>query len=386
MAHRYAFQLGRETALAAAEIAAVFSFENIRPESAEERAGWLIAETDAPLPVDRIMERLGGTVKIAEEISISGDLSHAIADYLERQSDGGKIVFSLSGENADGLAKSVKSILKKRGLTARFVEPKNTATILYNRLIAGGGDIAIIAGRAYATRTAQDIEFWSARDFGRPRRNARRGMLPPKLARIMVNLAAAPKDAAILDPFCGSGTALMEALLLGYKNITGSDISPRAIEDSKENLCWLYHSQEARVKRQESRGKRVEVKLYVSDVLSISKHIQDKSIDAIITELHLGKPKTGKESEAELRQEADELTVFYNETLKALEPLLKERGVIVMAVSSFRRGKTAISIPLETLTKNTGLEPAPINGFPLPLRYARPDQFVGRDIWRFKKS
>ena len=34
----------------------------------------------------------------------------------------------------------------------------------------------------------QDFEQWGARDYGRPSRDAVRGMLPPKLARMMVNL------------------------------------------------------------------------------------------------------------------------------------------------------------------------------------------------------
>ncbi len=43
----------------------------------------------------------------------------------------------------------------------------------------------------------------------------------------------------ILDPFCGSGTILQEAMLLGFKNIYGSDKDKRAIANSKENINWL---------------------------------------------------------------------------------------------------------------------------------------------------
>src|SRR5205823_3602162 len=85
----------------------------------------------------------------------------------------------------------------------------------------------------------QPFEQFSARDFGRPGRDDLSGMLPPKLAIIMINLAANDTISVLLDPFCGSGTILSEALLLGYKNLIGSDISEKAVADTKTNLDWI---------------------------------------------------------------------------------------------------------------------------------------------------
>ena len=62
----------------------------------------------------------------------------------------------------------------------------------------------------------------------KPYRDMRRGMLPPKLARSLVNLAIgakSPSDMTILDPFCGTGTVLMEAMLLGT-HVVGTDLAP----------------------------------------------------------------------------------------------------------------------------------------------------------------
>ncbi len=57
----------------------------------------------------------------------------------------------------------------------------------------------------------------------------------PRLARAMVNLARIPRGARILDPFCGTGSILIEGGLIGMR-IYGSDIDERMIEASRINL------------------------------------------------------------------------------------------------------------------------------------------------------
>ena len=56
--------------------------------------------------------------------------------------------------------------------------------------------------------------------------------LHPGTAASLIAGLSAP-DATVLDPFCGSGTSLVEARLLGRRGI-GSDLNPLALE-----LCWL---------------------------------------------------------------------------------------------------------------------------------------------------
>jgi putative methyltransferase (TIGR01177 family) len=58
--------------------------------------------------------------------------------------------------------------------------------------------------------------------------------LPARLARAMVNLVAAPGD-KIIDPCCGSGTILIEAVSMGIKSV-GCDINHKLAIASAENL------------------------------------------------------------------------------------------------------------------------------------------------------
>jgi len=57
-----------------------------------------------------------------------------------------------------------------------------------------------------------------------------------KLARCMVNLAKPKSGALVLDPFCGTGTMLIEATLVGCRSL-GMDIQRRMAKGTLRNLA-----------------------------------------------------------------------------------------------------------------------------------------------------
>ncbi|MBS7643466.1 hypothetical protein KEJ26_02635 [Candidatus Bathyarchaeota archaeon] len=63
-------------------------------------------------------------------------------------------------------------------------------------------------------------------------------VLHPKLARCMVNLARTRRGQIILDPFCGTGSLLIEAGMIGCK-VLGSDLKSRMVKGSKINLRYF---------------------------------------------------------------------------------------------------------------------------------------------------
>jgi 23S rRNA G2445 N2-methylase RlmL len=63
----------------------------------------------------------------------------------------------------------------------------------------------------------------------------RAGALRPTVAAAMVRLAGSP-GAALLDPCCGSGTILAEALAAGWADVYGADIDPDAVDLARENV------------------------------------------------------------------------------------------------------------------------------------------------------
>src|SRR6202012_2915276 len=127
----------------------------------------------------------------------------------------------------------------------------NSAQVLHNHLTGPTGFELVLIRQGNQTIFAQttdeqDIESYTIRDRGRPRRDARVGMLPPKLAQIIINLAGRhlpldttidytlpynqhPVQTRLLDPFGGTGVLLQEAMLLGYA-VQGTDIEQRMID------------------------------------------------------------------------------------------------------------------------------------------------------------
>ncbi|MFH2019551.1 MAG: DNA methyltransferase [bacterium] len=121
-----------------------------------------------------------------------------------------------------------------------------------------------------------DSLAWAARDRRRPYQNIKKGMLPLKIARIMVNLATQGREGLmVLDPFCGTGTILAEAMLTGC-NVVGSDIDKEAVKGSTANLTWL--SQKTPLASS--------FKLFSADATHVDQGVN--SADCIVTEPFLG--------------------------------------------------------------------------------------------------
>ena len=117
----------------------------------------------------------------------------------------------------------------------------------------------------------QPFASYKFRDYEKTFRDARVGMLPPKLAQILVNLAVRDsQNLKIYDPFCGTGTVLAEAGLLGFENL-GSDIDSRMVEFSQKNLAVL----------------NLQADVFLHDA---REKIQ-KKFDVVVSEGHLGPPR-----------------------------------------------------------------------------------------------
>ncbi|MCK4424545.1 methyltransferase domain-containing protein [Candidatus Bathyarchaeota archaeon] len=62
--------------------------------------------------------------------------------------------------------------------------------------------------------------------------------MPAKLARCMVNLAEPKAGELVLDPFCGTGSMLIEAALTGCR-VLGLDVQGRMVKGSRRNLAYF---------------------------------------------------------------------------------------------------------------------------------------------------
>jgi len=335
------------------------------------------------------LDRLGGSIKLgivagnlpevavqdlAKELAAT-DIAETIATSGEGKLSFGLSLygFSLSKGQHEALGLELKKIFKQLGRSVRYVASKsqlNAAQITHNKLLDKGADIWIVRttkGYTLATTVAvQNIAAYGERDHGRPARSAKVGMLPPKLAQMMINLAA-PKDGGrILDPFCGTGVILQEASLLGFKAY-GTDIEAKLIEMSKTNGAWLANNHQT-----------PEWDLAVGDATT---HQWDGQIDAVITEGYLGPALSKIPSDKELmrlKTDATQLTVDF---LTNLAPQIKSGTPVCITLPCWKTESGFSRVEILDQINHIGYT---LKEF-LPvtyehLLYVRADQIVGRQI------
>ncbi len=372
----YAYELGHQPHISHAEILSVLKLHSISYTSITRNNDFFIIETPSPIDASLLMRTLGGTIRIARKIeSREHDLATLI-HHLEHATDG-KIQFSLSGSFPSKFALQLKKELKSRGRSVRYIEAKNTATIIHNNLIEKKGDILKIGSDWFVTEAVQDIANFSSRDFDRPRADTKSGMLPPKLARMMINLAEVPSDAHLLDPFCGSGTVLIEALSLGYSHVSGSDTSEKAVEDSTANIGWF---------RKEHPECKAHTAVHLGSATTLSKIFKPSSVDAIISEPYMGSPLRGHESRLALETQAQELKTLFIDSFTSFHTILSPHAVVIFIIPIFRHGTDWIRTLAHNEIEKRGFSIVPFSPDHHSLLYSRADQFVGREIWKFKKN
>jgi len=375
LSNSWLFILGRETSLSAAEITAVFSSRHINYEIEKIVEEKMIIRTKEDIVAPELMPKLGGCIKICKKLDITRD---GIAYFLSHYLPHGKINFAMNDFNKKDWME-VKTNLKAMGRGARYVEIKNSASILFNNLVDKGAELTLFEDQIFITQAIQSFTDFSERDYGRPGRDDKSGMLPPKLAIMMLNLSGVTSTSTLFDPFCGSGTILTEAVLLGIKNILGADISEKAISDTKNNIEWT-------MLRYSIPPRNHSIEIFQSDARHLSAKIKYESIDTIVTEPFLGKPLKGRETFEEIKTQAIELKKLYIMAFEQFQKILTADGTIIFIIPCFRHKGDWIRIDCLAEIKKLGFNPVPMWKNENHLLYSRPDQHVGREIWKFKLS
>lgn len=383
--------LGRLPKLSIAELEAMFGKSHVRA----------VSRSTAVVDTDNLsIDSLGGSLKCGKIIhTLPADghptleqTSHWITRTYVHQllAVGGKITlgisaygFSISPRQLQSIGLSLKSSMKRHGASLRLVPNTSTAlstaTSHNNKLglspkkrelfIIKTDDGAILIAESNGS---QNITAYARRDRNRPRRDAFVGMLPPKLAQIMVNIAVGnTTKATILDPFCGTGTVLQEALLKGY-DVCGSDLSQKMIDYTTENIAWLqskYHIT-GTVRSLEQ-----------ADAMT-HQWPKAQQLDAVVCETYLGQPFSAPPSPKKLHEVTGNCNHIITNFLRNIHSQLTPGTTLCIAVPAWRdAGRNLTHLPLikdlETL------------GYTLqqpPLIYSRSDQVVAREILLLKTA
>ncbi len=381
-----------------AELESLYGAENVSAVSAQA-AGLTLHAHDVDFA------RLGGSTRLAHVLA---EIPSTDWKRVERELPGlvtelgltlpdGKIQLGLSAFglkispaklNAAGL--TLKKVLRSKLDRSVRVTPNpelelNTAQVLHNHLTGPTGiELLLIAtsdNRTIVARTVkvQDIESYTQRDRGRPKRDAKVGMLPPKLAQVLVNLATGQiqneegrmenEGLVMLDPFCGTGVALQEAMLMGY-SVYGTDLEPRMIDYSRANLDWLIENTE---------DLKSEILLEPGDATT---HQWNPTPDFVAGETYLGRPFTEKPSPEILAQTVSEVNLILKKFLRNIHEQLQPGTRLCLAVPAWQTAPHRFKhLPLVDSLEEIGYNRTRFEHVrDEQLLYYREDQTVAREL------
>jgi tRNA G10 N-methylase Trm11 len=355
---QYAFILGRVYTLSIAELLVVLPRHNVVFTVVTASQEVLIIETEAQIDYEKLQKELGGVVKIVKIIDVvkkreRDSINFALQNYFKPsklkkdyfKEYAGKKNFGVSIYLLNPMIKAlgeprrigmfIKSGLKDQG-SFRAVLPDfvslslASVSVTKNLLLQKGAEICIISDieRVFIGKTlvVQDFEDYGRRDYQRPIRDEKQGMIPPKVAQIMLNFAAAPKGTTILDPFCGLGTILQEGILQGYK-VYGSDIARFGINGSEKNLEWFRNRYKVPPNK---------YKLEVADATKVSEAFKDDKFTAVVTEGTLGPIYSELPKPAEIAQNFADLEQLWEKTFTEFKKILLPGARVVICLPAYR--------------------------------------------------
>lgn len=427
---KYAFVLGRVHTLSIAELFSIFEKSDAGIDLSagpikllEASPEVIIIESPTPIQAEKLQRRLGGVIKILqivdavkkrEQDSVNFALKHYFKpSVLKKQflkDYKGKMQFGISIYLLDMAAQvfgepkrigmMIKNSLTDGGHSIRLVLPEfnslalASVVVTKNLLLMKGAEICIIVGQSvvYTAKTlvVQDFEDYGRRDYQRPVRDEKQGMIPPKVAQIMLNLSNAKPPQTVLDPFCGIGTVIQEGLLLGFKML-GSDINKQAVKGSELNLEWFRNRYKI------SPGK---YHLQTVDATKLAPLLEGQKISSVVTECTLGPMYSEFPKEAEIKQNFKDLEHLYKESLKEFAKFLEKGSRVVMCIPAYRKNRDSYS-KLESLDWVADLGYNILDIIPQAVAkklkflkltergttiYDRKDQIVAREIVVFEKQ
>jgi len=365
----YLFVLGRDPELALLELEAYFEARNTDYKILEYTHE--IALLHLPeLHMNKIIRELGGTVKIAQVLSDSGNLSeieHAFNNFNLKMDK--RLDYSISSFNSalgDYVKEVLKGICKKQKVklickkpARKFDKSLSPTEIIKKNLISKGIDIVVYKNNIARTIAVFNPEEYKERDMGRPKTDFLK-TTSLRLSKILVNLSYAKENSLVLDPFCGNATILQEAMLNGA-DVIGIDIEKGAVDSSIENLNWL--------KKKYPTNKSFSV--YHENAANLSKII-NKKVNCIVTEPYMGPFLRKRPTRNQAFAIIDELRMLYTRFLEEAYKILDKNGKLVIITPGIGgiyidplrlndnfgmyRPKIAIKLPIPYILKNSIIE------------------------------
>lgn len=403
--------LGRQAELGLAELESLYGAAKVQPAGSQAA----IVDVD---PCLLAFDRLGGSVKFCKLLTTLnttnwGEVERFLIKVSPDQSrtmPEGKMLLGLSLydfnesiQRIEATGLSLKKAIRKTDRPVRLVPNKehelNSASVMHNKLTSPNGWELIFVKDGAQTHIAQtvkvqNIDAYARRDRERPMRDSRVGMLPPKLAQIIINLSvgALPEEQlqnicdipagepvprklygqTVLDPFCGTGVVLQEALLMGY-DVYGTDLEQRMIEYTDKNIAWIGKEYDF------DETKHGQLQTEAGDATNHSWKSAD--VNFVACETYLGRPFTSMPTPEVINQTISECNLIIKKFLQNLHSQLQPGARLCLAVPAWQtRVGQHKSLPLVDQIEALGYNQVSFEHAQEPLIYSRKEQIVARQL------
>ncbi len=250
---QYLFVTGRNPELALTEVLSLLEKMEINASPQASKTNAFILNTRKGIDIKQILPMLGGTIAIGK-ILCTGDLSE-VERFIETEEvyfgQKNKFLYScLNFADEGGLNTVLNALTQKfraEKTKARFKAARGTILMQSGDVVEGtpskisSTDVTyfLFKDKNYSfgfVEAFSDSKEMESRDMGKPVRREHLA-ISPRLSKILVNLSQTKQGQTLLDPFCGIGVILQEAIVQGI-NVVGVDINSTAIEGAKKNIEW----------------------------------------------------------------------------------------------------------------------------------------------------
>jgi len=377
------------------EVSLVLAFGKLSVLEACTVLGRAVTQAEAPcervsvLHVDHLppkyVAELSGAHKCAplttELESVSGDmggLTDLMATYLEDKSNLSLSGYEIGEDDYEELVRSMLDGVRRAGLKkVRLLRPEGNELLSERVLRREALDVVAFPyhGGFALGPTAWVPDSAAMRQRGTNKPAPRPDIaLSPRLARTLVSIAGLKPGQTLLDPFCGSGTILVEAYAKSLRCL-GLDSRASRVQEARENIRWSIGG---------IADQGYDVRK--GDARELRRMLRGTKVDAIVTEPLLlprldARPKTVT-AQAMIEQSA----VVYNDALASMAESIQSEGRIVVVVPVIQTmDGDEVTLTLEGRRLGLRLyQPGPV-GFEYPVRLSfESTRWVRRAVYVFE--
>ena len=377
------------------EISLVLAFGKLSVLEACTVLGRAVAQAEAPcervsvfhvdhLPPKYVTE-LSGAHKCAPVTSVpespSGEMTGLIdlmVSHLEEKSNISLSGYDITEDDYEDLVRSLLDGIREAGLKkVRLLRPEGNELTSERVLTREALDVVAFP---YRGGFALGPTAWVPDSVAMRQRGTRRPSphsdiaLSPRLARTLVNLAGLKQGQTLLDPFCGSGTILVEAYGKSLRCL-GLDNRASRVQEARENVRWSMGGVT-------ERGYDVRK----GDARDLLRMLRGTKVDAIVTEPLLLPRLDARPKTSTAKAMVGESSRIYNDALASMADSVYSEGRIVVVVPVVQTMEgDEVTLTLEGRKLGLRLyQPGPV-GFDYPVRLSfESTRWVRRAVYVFE--